>query len=418
MGGGRRSSLAAILVLLLVGAACAPTAATPGAASPSASASGAAAAVPSGAPYKLGMSAGLSVSAVITELGKANVDGARAAVEWVNTHGGVNGRPLQLNVADDQGANDLAVANYRKFAADGSVAVLGLLSTAQNAAALPFVADGIPMISGAAPGSAVTAPQKNAFFTWLTLDDGMRLMVGAADQYAKQNNKPNLRVAIFSLTSPAVTAATEYAVNAIKANGWTLVSNIVYQPTTTEFSALAQQLADAKPDLILGQFPSVLAVAPALVKFGINAPVINYPSGSSAILFKQMGDQGFKSYQGVRWLVPLTDTSAAAVGEINQMVAKLGIPQSSLDNDVWFSTGWVEAMVAATALDKCPGECAPADFAKSMEKISGLKADGLIPNGLSFSSTSHNGINFGRIYGLAADGKTLTPVSDWLEVKH
>jgi branched-chain amino acid transport system substrate-binding protein len=54
-------------------------------------------------------------------------DAAQAAVEAINEAGGVNGRPLELTVCDDQGDPNLAASCARDAVADGAVAHVSML---------------------------------------------------------------------------------------------------------------------------------------------------------------------------------------------------------------------------------------------------------------------------------------------------
>src|SRR5690606_30723675 len=52
------------------------------------------------------------------------VEGIRAYVEHVNRNGGVNGRPIRLIIADDQGQASRAAANARKLLTQDNVVLL------------------------------------------------------------------------------------------------------------------------------------------------------------------------------------------------------------------------------------------------------------------------------------------------------
>jgi len=58
---------------------------------------------------------------------------ARVYEEWVNAHGGIGGRPLQVNFCDGKGTSTGAAACAREAVADGVVAVVGSFSYSGDA---------------------------------------------------------------------------------------------------------------------------------------------------------------------------------------------------------------------------------------------------------------------------------------------
>lgn len=58
---------------------------------------------------------------------------AQAYEEWINANGGINGRPLEVEVCDSQGTADGSTACARKAVEDGVVAVIGSFNFAPDA---------------------------------------------------------------------------------------------------------------------------------------------------------------------------------------------------------------------------------------------------------------------------------------------
>ncbi|HLT27118.1 MAG TPA: ABC transporter substrate-binding protein [Zeimonas sp.] len=98
--------------------------------------------------------------------GKSSLNGAQLAVEQINADGGVNGRPLELVVEDDQAKPDQAVPLANKFIGDGlKIVVSGSYSGPTRAAAGVFQAAKIPYVAGYAIHPDITRAGDYVFRT-------------------------------------------------------------------------------------------------------------------------------------------------------------------------------------------------------------------------------------------------------------
>lgn len=95
----------------------------------------------------IGCSAALSGS--LSGYGSAIKVGAEAAIAQINAKGGVQGRQLALQMADDGYVPQRTEANVKKMIGDGSVfALMSCLGTANNAAILPMIeASSLPYLA-------------------------------------------------------------------------------------------------------------------------------------------------------------------------------------------------------------------------------------------------------------------------------
>jgi len=118
-------------------------------------------------PIKIGMV--VPLTGAIAESGKYGIQGAKLAIEEVNTAGGVLGRPLELVIEDDQSANPTTILAFNKLAGDNDiVAFLGPTRSTQIQAMSPAVVAmrllpsppacrGASSVRAAAPGAAFHA---------------------------------------------------------------------------------------------------------------------------------------------------------------------------------------------------------------------------------------------------------------------
>lgn len=104
----------------------------------------------------------------------AALHGAQAYFDYVNDHGGVNGRKINLTALDDGFSPAQTVTNVRRLVQQDNVFSLFYLWGLNNTiAALPFVKQtGVPLVGPQAPTSAVTDPViPNVFLMEPTFND-------------------------------------------------------------------------------------------------------------------------------------------------------------------------------------------------------------------------------------------------------
>jgi branched-chain amino acid transport system substrate-binding protein len=140
----------------------------------------AASAQPGGAssPILIGQSAGFTGGQA--EYSKDVKSGIEACFAAVNKSGGINGRPLKLVIADDQGKKEIVVANTRKLVeTDNVFALIGYTSGAGVEAALPYLDSAkVPMLSPATGNMGIRAAfHRYLFHTRAGYDREMKKIV-------------------------------------------------------------------------------------------------------------------------------------------------------------------------------------------------------------------------------------------------
>ncbi len=78
-----------------------------------------------------------SKSGTISEQGEAVLSGARFAIEEANAKGGIDGRKIQVQEADDESSTDVARRNAEKLARDGYNMIIGPLTSPMVLAIAP-----------------------------------------------------------------------------------------------------------------------------------------------------------------------------------------------------------------------------------------------------------------------------------------
>lgn len=102
----------------------------------------------------------------MSDLGVYGRNGAVLAIETINSHGGINGRPLKLLAEDDLNTPTGANKADKKLIDAGVVAIIGHMTSSQTMAVMPIVNEaGLVMISPTASTPALSQKADSFFRT-------------------------------------------------------------------------------------------------------------------------------------------------------------------------------------------------------------------------------------------------------------
>ncbi len=201
-------------------------------------------------PIKIGIS--LSLSGDFSADGKAFQQGYQLWADTVNSHGGVLGRQVQLDILSDTSSTTQVVTNYQKLiTVDHCDIVFGPFSTLLTKPASVVVARyGYAMIEGAGGGPSVftrglhnlfdvSPPVANLLVSFtqyiLSLPAGQRPTTAA---YATQNDP---------FTQPQVDTAKQL----LEQGGVKTVSYQVYPAETTDYTPIAQKMIASNAQVVV-----------------------------------------------------------------------------------------------------------------------------------------------------------------------
>jgi len=120
------------------------------------------------------------------EVGKPYAQGVQDYKNWVNAHGGVNGKMIDMAMFDYAYNKDKAVNQYKKYKEDGVVAIQGWGSGDTEALSATTGSDKIPYIS-ASYSAHLTDPKKSPYNFFCAADYTSALRAGL--KYLKDNWK-------------------------------------------------------------------------------------------------------------------------------------------------------------------------------------------------------------------------------------
>ncbi len=118
------------------------------------------------------------------EVGKPYAQGVQDYKDWVNAHGGINGKKIDMPMFDYAYDKNKAVNQYKKYKEDGVVAIQGWGSGDTEALSATTGADKIPYIS-ASYSAHLTDPKKAPYNFFCAADYSTALRAGL--KYLKDN---------------------------------------------------------------------------------------------------------------------------------------------------------------------------------------------------------------------------------------
>lgn len=228
----------------------------------------------------------------------AEGDGFRKAIEMlveqVNANGGVLGREVRLEIADDKGtAKDAALA-AQNLISKGVVAVIGAYnSTATEAAQGPYNEAGILHLTPSSTATHLTEKGYENFFRVAFLDSAQGQF--AATLLVDKLNAD--KVAIIHDNSTYAAGLADWTRKFVEEKGAEVVFYDAINPKDTDYTPLLTNVKSANPDAIY--FTGYFSQAGLLVKqareLGIEVPIAGGNATNNAEVAKTAGEyaEGF-----------------------------------------------------------------------------------------------------------------------------
>lgn len=360
-------------------------------------------------PYKIGMS--IDLTGPISFNGKIAAAGFETYIAKLNDAGGVNGRTIDLTVADD--ASDLAKgkANEQRFADNGMLAIFGFIYTSVSAAVADQAAkDKIPLVTLGGLEELLIPPQPYYFSYELTaakLSD--RILAYIAD-LAKADGIEKPRVAMFAVDVPSNHQVVERAAAEIEERGWTVAEKQFFAIAPTDVTSQAAAIKASKPDYILMSHndTGALVGVRGLRRQGVTAPVINQWAGSADATLERLGD----GYVAFRTFVGPAEDDIPAVAEMREAGEKFGYADEMTNS--YFTQGYVGGMILERALEICGADCSTGEeFAKALASVGSIETNGL-SGPLAIDDSSHEFVESVRFYTWDGDADKAKAVTGWV----
>lgn len=342
----------------------------------------------------IGQSAALSGPAM--ELGTEMRAGALAYFEFVNSHGGVNGRTIVLRSLDDGYEPDRALANTRRFIeGDDVFALFGYVGTPTTVAALPAItAARIPLIGPYTGAEALRKPVNRYVF------NVRASYFRETDQLVELLTKLDLsRIAVFYQNDAYGKTGLDGVQRAMQKRGVAIVATATVERNSSDVAAAVATIAKADPQavIMISAYTSVAAFIKAMKAAGSFPQFMNVSFVGSKALADALGKDG--RGVGISQVVPFPWNAGLPVVRDYQKL----ITAKSGPNSVSFTSleGFIAAKVLVEALRRAGRDLTRERLISALESMTDLDVGGFM---VSYSPTDHGGSKFVELTAIGADG--------------
>jgi branched-chain amino acid transport system substrate-binding protein len=337
----------------------------------------------SAAPEPIKLAAILSTSGPSAPLGVPESNAVKLAERDINAHGGINGRPVQIDVVDDGAKADVAAQLATQMIASGHVAIFCGTRTDTSAA--------VARVTGASNVLQVyTTPTESLWHTSRGVVKNV-FQVNPRDQleaialltFAKSKLRAK-NVAILHDENLYGSGGAAIAAAEAKSLALGVVGEESYPGTATDFTPQIVKLRDAKPDAVVlwGATTTPGLAIRAARTLGLNVPIL----GSSGILSPAI----------------LNVAGGGAAGEVYSASPLAGAPSGEqrafaalYDKEYhqpivsFAANGWDAIQIIAAALREAKGKTDGTSLANALEAGKPIP---LVDGTFKFSPSDHNGL--------------------------
>jgi ABC-type branched-subunit amino acid transport system substrate-binding protein len=342
------------------------------------------------------------------------IEAMRAYVDHVNGKGGVNGKPIRLVIADNQGEPSKAAADAKKLIAQDKVLIL--INSSLSSTYAPVIAEskraGVPLFFAGAVCPKETYPPADPL-QFCSTAFGAQYDSQMAMGFVKQTSKEAPRVGYSAMAIPISRGEIDYAEGLAKQMGMTPVDKQVIPPPTPDYTPFATKLKDANPNWVYSWAPWVTQVRTleALRRLGWKGNYIAYAHIQSEDELERLKDGDLYVFGTNAFFkddLPVHAEIRAATHR-----AKLNYPTTQL------TEGFIAGLVLEAALK---GASWPPTPQKVLASMNNLKVDtkGLRGGPIEWTKTNHfRTKQYYRVYRWDPSKNGIVQVKDWtaIEVK-
>lgn len=352
----------------------------------------AAMAVAAHAQILIGQTAGFSGAVAVGV--KETTEGAKLYLDAVNARGGVNGQKIDLISLDDKFNPKLAAENARKLIEEKNVMAMFLTrGTPQTEAILPFLDKyGVPLIAPSTGAMVLHTPVKKHVFN-------------VRATYQREAEKAIAHLATIGITRIAIVYTDDSfgedgvtgAQKGLSAAKLTPAAMEKFDRSKPDFSQLAPRIAktDAQAVMMIASATSAADCIKALKAAGSNAQFVTLSNNASSGFIKGLGDNA----RGV--IVSQVFPQSIGFGLVKE-ATDLARAKNLTNVSPAMLEGFASAKVLVEALRRAGAKPSRERIQSALEGLRKFDIGGLE---ISYSPTSHTGLDFADLSIISADGK-------------
>lgn len=347
----------------------------------------------SGEPITIG--AVFDLSGATADVGTPFADGVRAYVDWLNSNGGVEGRPVELLSQDYAYEVPQAEQLYSQYVSEGAVAFSGWGTGDSEALRTRVTSDEIPFMSASySEDLADPAETPYNFVAAATYSQQMRIAL----RHIADTNDGHVEVAVFHNDSPFGESPLEDGRAYIEEGGLDIGYQSYAMPSgaTDYFGELAQAQDQGANYIIIQNVASPAAqLAQNVVSQGMDATIVCLNWCSDEIFIELAGD----SATGSLGVIPFGPPTQAD-GDLGDVESYLESQGSSIDDiSLHFTQGWYQFSLfieAIRALVADGAEVTGPEIKTALEEMDPY--DTPVTAEIDFAADSHAGMQAVPVY--------------------
>jgi ABC-type branched-subunit amino acid transport system substrate-binding protein len=326
------------------------------------------------APFQLAWIGDLTGPTATTGVGLIN--GFKTYIDYTNSQGGANGHKIVYSTFNDEADSNKGRVGLQSAQAASALGIFGGTTSLVWTPLAPQAAQTkILQFTLGSSDNLIDPAQPYIYNSTLAQKDVVTCQVQLIQDMIKKGQLPSQpTVSIIRYVSPSTQDLATAAKAEMGKLGWKLGTEVTFPLGATDVSAQASQIAQSKPDVLLTALfdPHVPLVVQTLRAKGYSKAIVNFSGGGNESTFQATNDP---IYFSVRPFVLPGDPSAPGAIEM------LKRAQSTKNTDglgtIFFSSGYVQAILAVEALKKCGDGCDSVKFNTAMENLGKVDAKGI-----------------------------------------
>ena len=316
-----------------------------------------------------------NVSTLSLGLFKGAQVGTQAYVDYINSTGGVNGRKLVLNNADD-GFTGASNKQATQNAVQNDFATVGNFSLEDSFGGAVLAANpGFPDVSQVLDNATNKLPN---VYSPIPLADGWAS--GPMDYYANKFKADKSKAGAFLANSPSAAQTWAGEKYVAEQDGFTFVSEQTYATTQTDFNQQVIAMKNAGVKIIfMDQMPGNYAasVFKALAQQNFHPQVLLGAATYSNQLVSQSGGaanvDGAYLSQNLALYLGTDETAVPAVGTFLQWVQKTS---PGFNPDLFTAYGWLSADLFVQGLKNAGSNPSRGSLLQALSKVTSFNGSG------------------------------------------
>lgn len=320
----------------------------------------------------------------VADPGSSGLAGLQYAIDEVNAAGGIDGRQLELVVEDDQYDASVALQAARRLnESDEVFAFVGGVGTPNFVGVLPYIKqNAIPSVGPYAPSNQIgIMDNPDVFMIWPNFIDEFDVAVSWM-----MENEPVESISLVQQVGDVGDDALTGIEKALDGTGMELTTIQTVEPTTTDFSAIAQALRNADTEMVMFIAGPVVVgqVIQAMAQIGYTPRLLGQSDMTDESWLSEFGDVGEDMIVATK-VAPFGSDDPLVQEFVDKWTASEGSAPS-----MWNAAGYTQGLVTIEGLRTAPAltrDC----FEFALETMSGFET-GLIPP-VTFAFDSRQGTN-------------------------